>query len=155
MRSLADFAGVQTFKYRQSSLDSRGRSPALDGSGSEIGGLPHALPFRGGLGGAPAKVADRRRGKRDAPVDRQPVFGRSLHHSALDLDRRGLLREARYGGKHRKHHYQKSSVPHKPSFGFGDLVTQQWKHFLRISLSQLPVACRSEMQMVWTAGATF
>ena len=83
-------------------VHARAASAALHAPGAELGGLPHALPFRGGLRRAPAEVADRRRGERDAPVDRQPVFGGPLHQSALDLHGRGCLRDANPAGEYRE-----------------------------------------------------
>ena len=78
----------------------------LHGPGPESVGLPHALPFRGGLRRAPSEVADGRRGEGNAPVDRQPVFESPLNHPALDPHRSRLL--LRHRGPDREHRNQKS-----------------------------------------------
>ena len=64
----------------------------------ELVGRSHALPLHGRLRRAPAEVADRRRGKRDAAVDGQVLLGDALHEPVFGQDGGGLLGEARRGG---------------------------------------------------------
>jgi hypothetical protein len=51
---------------------------------------------------APAEITDRRRGERDAAINRQAVFGSALQQTLFDFDRRGLLRDAQPGGEHKE-----------------------------------------------------
>jgi hypothetical protein len=54
----------------------------------------NAIPFCRVLGRAPTQISDRRCGKRDAAINRQPTFKCALHQAKLNFDRIGLLREA-------------------------------------------------------------
>src|SRR5579862_516387 len=103
-----------------------GRISALDWTGSKISGLPHTFPGRGWLRRAPAELAQRWCGKRNAAIHGQPILGRPLHQSAVDFDRGGWL----------------------------DPVTQSREHPLAISPSEFTGTGCIEMQMVRVARAS-
>ena len=69
--------------------------------------------FAAGWGARQRRVANRRRGKRNAPVNRQPVFESALHQSVFDHDGRGLLRETQTGSEQGKNGSYKTVFFHK------------------------------------------
>ena len=80
MRSFEDVAGVQTFKYRQSSLVPLGGHA----SRRESIGLTDPLPFCHRLRRAPSQISNRRRRERNALVHGQSIFHDALNLAALD-----------------------------------------------------------------------